>query len=261
MRKPGKDVTLQVARGDKTLDIKVKLGEYSEEDARLEIERSFPQLFGVPAIPPSSGKTSLSPKGQPGSKAVLPNKIAPMTRQAFPPGIVWEKRKFIGLYVSQTTNELAQFFGLKDGAGLLVNQFTDNSPAQKAGLKVGDVIFKVDGKRIQTVSDLGEILQDKKKGDKLKLEFLREKKSMSIDVEIGEEESQGPYGLASNVFYQTPGLLDGVRAATAPNLLSDSQDELKLFDGEIKKYMDTAKATVKPPKALRYYYSGDTYRI
>jgi len=260
MRKPGKDVTLQVGRGGKTMDVKVKLGEYSGEDARLEIERSFPQLFGGSTTPPFAGKTSIPPKGSLAPRGVQPG-IAPMTRQPFPPGMAWEKRKFIGLYLSQTTKELGEFFGLKDGAGLLINQFTDNSPAQKAGLKVGDVIFKADGKRIQVVSDLGEILQDKKKGEKVKLEFLRDKKPMSADVEVGEEENQAPYGLANDLFNQAPGSLNGLQALGAPNPLLGSQDVFKRIDSEIKKSMDTAKGMAKSPKAFRYFYSGNTYRI
>jgi serine protease Do len=260
MRKPGKDIVLQVKRGDKPLDIKVKLGQYSEQDARLEIERSFPQLFNFPPTQPAPGKVPAPSKGPLGPKAVQP-KTGPMEKQPFPPGIVWEKRKFIGLYLSQTTKELAEFFGLKDGVGLLVNQFTENSPAQKAGLKVGDVIFKADGKRIQAVSDLGDILQDKKKGDKVKLELLRDKKPMSVDVEVGEEETQGPWGMANELFSKTPGSLESYRALAGSNSHSDSRDVTKKYDQFIKRYMDTSKGSAKAPRALRYFYSGNTYRI
>lgn len=253
MRKPGRDVTLQVERGGKAMDIKVKLGEYSGEDARLEIERAFPQLFSVPATAPATGKTPAPPKGALGPKAAQPA-IAPMARQPFPPGMVWEKRKFIGLFLSQTTKELAEFFGLKDGAGLLVNQFTENSPAQKAGLKVGDVIFKADGKRIQAVSDLGDILQDKKKGDKIKLEFLREKKPTSVNVEVGEEENTQP-----RAFFDlaVPGDAQSLAMRfSMANMAAERGVKNGYFlpDKEMR-------PSLKTPKALRYFHSGNTYRI
>ncbi len=257
MRKPGKDITLQILRGGKTMDVKVKLGNYSGEDARLEIERSFPQLFNAPAPLPDKGPlppaTPRPPRGdQP--------KIAPMPRP-MPPDMVWEKRKFVGLYISQTTRELGEFFGLKDGVGLLVNQFTEDSPAQKAGLKVGDVIFKADGKRIQSVSELGAILREKKKGDKIKVEFLRDKKPMSADVEVGEEESQGFYGIPDEFFSRAPGATGDDRMKPMPKALSDYQFEFKRMTEDVKKQMDLARSRSKAPRALRYYYSGDIYRI
>jgi len=253
MRKPGRDVSLQVDRGGKTMDIKVKLGEYSGEDARLEIERAFPQLFSAPPTAPAPGKIPAPSKGPVGPKAVQP-KIAPMARQPFPPGMVWEKRKFIGLYLSQTTKELAEFFGLKDGAGLLVNQFTDNSPAQKAGLKVGDVIFKADGKRIQEVSDLGDILQDKKKGEKVKLEFLRDKKPMSVDVEVGEEENTQPRAFFN---YTVPGDAQSLaRRFTMSNMAAEIGTKNGYFPRD-----EETRRLLKTPKAFRYFHSGNVYRI
>ncbi len=249
LRKPGKDVTLQVQRGNKTLDIKVKLGEFSREDARLELEQSFPQLFNM-TVPPSRGKT-------PGMPRTNPPKMNPNTLR---PDLIWEKRKFIGLYLSQTTKELGEFFGLKDGIGLLVNSFTDKSPAQKAGLRVGDVIFKADGKRIQSVDDLGAILQNKKKGDKLKLEFLRDKKPMSVDVEVSEEESQGPLALGGDLFNGGFAIYDGPSGQIRARSQAEYEALLKKMADDMQKQGDVFKKQGKS-HSLRYVYSGNTYRI
>ena len=71
---------------------------------------------------------------------------------------------------------------------MLVNRLTKDGPAEKAGLKVGDVIVRVDGRPVETVGDLSELIQDKKKGEKVKLEIIRDKKPMAVEVEVGEEE-------------------------------------------------------------------------
>lgn len=252
MRKPGKDITLTVLRNGKTMDVKVKLGEYSEEDARLEIERSFPQLFMGKGRP--RGEAAPGNPGGPGAKA--PGVIPGPGPQPF--NMFWEKRKFIGFYVSETTKELGEFFGLKDGPGLLVNEFTDNSPAQKAGLKVGDVVFKADGKRIQSVSELAAVLQTKKKSDKIKIEFMRDKKPLSVDVEVGEEESQTPMGLSEQFLWDGNGLSVGPSDfETLSKAMSRNGDLVRQMGEDWKKRMDQSK----PLSNVRLIRDSNTYRI
>jgi membrane-associated protease RseP (regulator of RpoE activity) len=114
--------------------------------------------------------------------------VLPKTLKTWP---AWEKRKYIGVYLEPTTKQLLEFFGVKEESGLLVNQLTKGAPAEKAGLKVGDVIVRADGKKIESAGDLSELIQDKKKGDKVKIDLVRDKKPMSLEVEVEEEESPG----------------------------------------------------------------------
>ena len=164
--KPGQSVTLRIKRDNKEMDVKVKLGEYTEEDAWREMETRFPRLFA------------------PEQKFL---EIAPRTRQQF----VFETRKFIGVSVDPLNKELAEYFGAKEGKGLLVSQIREGSPAEKAGLKVGDVLIKADGTELERQGDLSRIIQEKEKGDKIKMEFYRDKKMRSVEVEIEEEEGSG----------------------------------------------------------------------
>lgn len=183
-RKPGEDVILKVERDGKPMELKVKLGEYPEAEAKRELELRFPGLF-----PPLTPPFAVTPKG----KAPKPPKVfvSPKARE-----FSWERRKFVGVYLDELNTEMSEYFGVKEGTGLLVNRLTDKGPAQKAGLRVGDVIVKAEGKRVETVNELSGIVQDKKKGDKIKLEILREKKPLIFDVEVEEEESGGSFGMA-----------------------------------------------------------------
>lgn len=157
-RQPGEEITLEVEREGKQKEIKVKLGKYPEEEARRELERWVP-FFPMPSplTPPEKGRT-------------------------------WERRRFIGVYPEEIGRELAEFFGVKEGKGLLITRLEANSPAEKAGLKVGDVIIKADGRRVETIDELNSIIQRKKKGDKVRLEIVRDKRTMEIEVEVDEEE-------------------------------------------------------------------------
>lgn len=179
-RKPGQDVKFKVERSGKTVDLKVKLGEYPEEEARRELERRFPRLFPAPpAVPPQPEKTPAPPR-----PPKAPREL--MERLETWPG--WQERKYIGVYLQSLTKDLLDYFGVKEETGLLVNRLTKDGPAEKAGIKVGDVIVRVDGEKVSTVSDLSRFIQNKKKGDKVKIDLVRDKKTMSLEVTVAEEE-------------------------------------------------------------------------
>jgi S1-C subfamily serine protease len=183
-KKPGQDVTLKIDRDGKPLNVKVKLGEMAENEALREMDVRFPEFFG-PDIPmPGTAPRAVSPDKAP--RPDSPRPLVPMT-----PEWSYETRKYIGVYCGELNRELAEHFGVKDGTGLIVSKLTEGGPAEKAKLKVGDVITKVDGKRVESANDLIDLVQAKEKGAKIKLEILRDKKVMTIDVEVSEEESSG----------------------------------------------------------------------
>jgi len=183
-RKPGEDVKFGVIRDGKTVEIKVKLGEYPEMEVKRELEARFPRLFPQPAAP-AAPTPEVTPKPEKAPKAPRAS-MPPTRRPAVWPG--WEKRNYIGTYMESLNEELLDFFGVKEESGLLINRLTKDGPAEKAGLKVGDVVVRVDGKKVTTVVALSELIQDKKKGDKVKLDIIRDKKPMSVEVEVAEEE-------------------------------------------------------------------------
>jgi len=173
-RKPGSNVNLKIDRQGKVENIKVRLGEYPEKEIRKELKLKFPQLFPpTPPIPPQ-----------------------PPTVKIFPR--TWEMRKYIGVYLEELNRELSAYFGVKEGKGLLISKITEGGPAEKAGLKVGDVIIRAEGKRVESVRRLSGLIQDKAKGDKIKIEFLRDKKVKTVEVEIEEEERSGYFDFSQN---------------------------------------------------------------
>ena len=183
-RKPGQDVKFELERDGKTVEVKVKLGEYPEREVKRELEARFPRLF-LPPAPPTAPAPAITPKPEkaPGGKYDI--YAVPRAPKTWPG---WEKRKYIGTYMESLNKELLEFFGVKEESGLLVNRLTKDGPAEKAGIKVGDVVVRMDGKKVTTVGDLSELIQDKKKGDKVRLEIIRDKKPLTLEVEVLEEE-------------------------------------------------------------------------
>ena len=87
----------------------------------------------------------------------------------------------IGVSTTQLTKQLAEFFGVADGKGVLVTSVGDDSPAAKAGIRAGDVITAVDGEKIEGAGDLTRALGKKKDGD-VTLTIVRDKNQRSITV-------------------------------------------------------------------------------
>jgi len=91
-----------------------------------------------------------------------------------------------GIDAEDLTGQLGAFFGAPEGEGILVRDVNAGSPAEKAGVKAGDVITSLDGDRIRSVSELRERLSAKRddKDKTVKLGVLRNKSALSLNVEL-----------------------------------------------------------------------------
>ena len=99
-------------------------------------------------------------------------------------------QNYIGVNLQELTSELSEHFGVKEGRGLLVAKVLEDSPAEKAGLRVGDVIVKADGERVERVNVLQRLIRDKDKGEKISIEYLRDKKKKTVVIEVETEERE-----------------------------------------------------------------------
>jgi len=96
-------------------------------------------------------------------------------------------RGWIGVTTTQAvTPELAQALGLGDAKGLLVAQILRNGPADKAGIKPGDVIQQVNGVAATTARVMVDLVADIQPGDDVKIELSRDGDSQTVHVEVVE---------------------------------------------------------------------------
>ena len=95
-------------------------------------------------------------------------------------------RGYLGIIIQEMTPKLAKSFGLDVHKGILVAQVSKNSPAEKAGIKQGDVIVEFDGKKVEKVSPFRNKVALKKPGSKQKITLLRNGKRKIIFIIIGE---------------------------------------------------------------------------
>jgi len=206
-KSPGETVVLEVERKGKVKEVKVRLGEYSEEDVWKDFERKFPRLF----------------RSRPFE---TPRAFPDVFRRSF------GKRKYIGIYPQEMNRELAAYFGVDEGTGLLVTRVEKDSPAERASLRAGDVIVRADGRRVEKTRELSKLIGEKEEGEKITIEFLRDKKKKSVEVEVEEEEGSlfrypGEARVYRKVIRDTAGRAADALAAAPGSLGRYAQDYLR----------------------------------
>ncbi|HSE31176.1 MAG TPA: PDZ domain-containing protein [Pyrinomonadaceae bacterium] len=90
-------------------------------------------------------------------------------------------RRRIGVTTTELTKQLADYFGIADGRGVLVTSVTEDGPAAKAGVKAGDVITAVDGEKVDGTGDISDIVNRKKEGA-VTLTIVRNKSQLTLSV-------------------------------------------------------------------------------
>jgi serine protease Do len=105
---------------------------------------------------------------------------------------------FMGVSINDVTPENAHFFHMTEAGGAVISQVTPDSPADHAGLKVGDVITTVDGQKVTDAGELQVAIADKSPGTKVGVGVLRDGKPLNVPVTLeafdkkGEEASNTP---------------------------------------------------------------------
>ncbi len=89
-------------------------------------------------------------------------------------------RGYLGLYAQDVTPEMAKPLGLKEAAGVVVAQVEENSPAEKAGLKVTDVILEINGKKITSYDTFRNEVAMLRPGSRVRASHLAGRKAFGL---------------------------------------------------------------------------------
>jgi len=160
-KKPGEKVTLVIYREGKKKTVDVTLGRRElpvalSKDAFKATEEAFRKAR-------EAGTSSLRIFGE----ATL-------------------MRGRLGMVIRDLNKDLAPYFNVKEDEGVLVLEVAEDSPAEKAGVKAGDVITAVDGTPVHDTETLGDKVSNADEGDTLAVEIIRKGAKRTIDV-IAEE--------------------------------------------------------------------------
>ena len=172
-------------------------------------------------------------------------------------------RGWLGVYIEDVSPELAQKFGVKHG--VLVTKVIPGSPAEKGGLKSGDIIVKFNGEEVKNVADLQLKVINTPPGEKVKITVIRDGKEKTLTVKIGQmpgggsvasADLMGKFGLS--VQKLTPELRKklGVPSWIKHGLIVTSvkpgspADDAGLKEGDIIVEAGVTPRTMKPVKSV-----------
>ena len=168
---PDHTAKITIVRGGGEIELMATLGQRAPR--RTEIFNPtlypYPGIYGLPRLPlPSNGTQVMPMPPIDDDDDVIVYRNGARGRQ-------------IGVTATALTKQLGDNLGVANGEGLLVNTVRENSPADKAGIKAGDVITEADGKAIKTTADLIDALGEKKEGD-VTLTIVRDKNRQTLKV-------------------------------------------------------------------------------
>jgi serine protease Do len=158
---PGRTVTLGLSRDGVPMKINVQLADHG-----AVVAQALPRII----VPPRPGNF-------PRNSMDLPFQIQTYS-------------SVLGVQTESLTRQLGDYFGVRDGEGVLVRSVEKNSAAEKAGLKAGDVIVKAGNEKLTDRSDLSHILRSHRTGGKMTLVVMREKHEQTLTVTLPDRGSR-----------------------------------------------------------------------
>ena len=157
---PGRRVTLQVSRGGQTRSVEVV----------LEARRGHVLRSDIP----------------------LPRITIPSIEIPEFDLRIYTQRARLGISGDELTPQLAEYFGVKQGKGVLVCEVVSGSAAARAGLKAGDVIVRVDDEEVGSVGELRRALGAERESQEVMLTIVRDRKEQTLKVEPEEPQRFSP---------------------------------------------------------------------
>jgi len=99
------------------------------------------------------------------------------------------KRGWLGVRIQQVTKEIATVAGLDEPKGAFIGGVSEGSPAEKGGMKTGDIVLEFNGQKIKTMRNLPKVVANTKPNKKVNVKVWREKKSITLRLTLGRMES------------------------------------------------------------------------
>jgi serine protease Do len=212
---PGRVVALGISRNGQAMTIKVELGDrkknysYNYGSDGKEFKFTMPVMPTMPVLP---------------DLPEMPVSI-----------VVVHSSARSGLMVENLTPQLGDFFGAKNGEGVLVRSVEKGSRADKAGFRAGDVIVKINGEAIHDSGDFSQALRSRK-DNTASISLIRDKKEQTISITLPDRKQ-------SDLFPESTDIeLPEIDAATREEL-SKMESEMAHLKPEMEEAINRA---IKP---------------
>ncbi|MBI2430152.1 MAG: trypsin-like peptidase domain-containing protein [Ignavibacteriales bacterium] len=118
--------------------------------------------------------------------AIPINRVKPIVDELQRKGKV-ERNFWTGMEIRPVDAQIARYFSLKQAQGVIVSDIKKNSPADRAGVQVADIIVEINGERIVDESRLISVMQDSRAGDLWKMKIYRDKKIVAVEMKLEKQ--------------------------------------------------------------------------
>ena len=216
---PGRVITLGISRDGQPVTLKATLADRRKMSHPMP---PMPPVATVPAVPA----------------------IPAMPAMSFdmPDVHVHMNSAWMGVVVENLSPQLGEYFGVRNGEGVLVNSVTKGSPADKAGLRAGDVIVRVEKERISGRADWRNALRNHRSG-KVSIGVFRDHREQSITMLLPEDRGDSSFGP------DFPDLdLDSLNREMEhlrPELMRASADAVRLSNVEMQRALREARVQME----------------
>ena len=160
---PGRVITLGISRNGQPMIFKVQLADRKNSFAHDFGPKSKDFHFEMPAMP---------------AMPMMPEIDMPVSV------VVVHSSARSGLMIENLTPQLGDFFGAKNGEGVLVRSVERGSRAEKAGFHAGDVIIKVNGEAVHDAGDFSHALRSRKENNTASVNILRDRKEQTLTLQL-----------------------------------------------------------------------------
>src|SRR5947209_290269 len=215
---PGRTVTLGISREGNHMQIHVQVGDRGKVEANSLLRMNHDRVLQI--MPPEMPEL-------PGMPSVYISTYAPS----------------LGMQVDNVGQQLGEFFGVKNGEGVLVKSVEKGSAAEKAGIRAGDVIVRADNEKISDRTDLRRILRSHREAGKITLGIVRDKREQNVTVELPE--SRRPRDRGFEFAFPDIETINDLRST----LDSEIQTELRQLQPQLRKIQAELKPELQ--KTLR----------
>lgn len=166
---PGKTITLIISREGQLMTVTAQMSTHEEVD-----RQALENRLTVPEPQASQSDTAES------SNVAASSNSSVRAANSFM-GPMMMNPAYTGLYLEKMTAQLAGYFGVPNGAGLLVCSVVPNSPAAAAGMHAGDVVIRADKYTVTTVNDWTKAIKGSH-GQPLTVVVLRDKREQTLTL-------------------------------------------------------------------------------
>ncbi len=166
---PGRTVNLGISRAGQLMTLKTQLADRRQTFALARPGKAI--TFAMPAIPAMPALPAVP------ATPFVPDMDMPVSI------VVVHSSARSGLMVENLTPQLGDYFGAKDGKGVLVRSVEKGSRAEQAGFRAGDVIVKVNGESISDSGDFTHAVRGRK-GNSVTVSIIRERKEQNLTLTV-----------------------------------------------------------------------------